>query len=104
MYAGEWLDDKREGFGEYFYTNGDHYTGEWRNHVRHGRGRYTYASAAIQYDGNWNNGFRTDDDDRHLEQHQTDAVGAVVSSAAETGPSLEIFTLYIQETCFYIEF
>jgi hypothetical protein len=98
--AGEWLDDRREGFGEYFYTNGDHYVGEWRNHARHGRGRYTYASAAVQYDGNWINGHRVHNDVRRSQQ--TDAVGAAASSVAEAGRFFEMCA--IREIWFSLNF
>lgn len=61
MHAGDWVDDKREGHGEYFYTNGDHYIGEWRNHLRHGLGKYFYVTSGLQYVGEWRDGKRSGD-------------------------------------------
>ena len=37
------MDDVRDGFGVYYYVNGDRYEGEWKEHQRHGQGTYLYA-------------------------------------------------------------
>lgn len=39
-YGGEWVDDKREGFGTQTYGNGDKYEGAWRANKPDGRGTY----------------------------------------------------------------
>jgi len=31
IYEGEWLNDKKEGNGKYWYKNGNIYTGDWKN-------------------------------------------------------------------------
>ena len=37
-YKGEWLNNKRDGFGVYVYSNGDKYSGEWKDGRRDGQG------------------------------------------------------------------
>jgi len=59
--AGGWQQDKREGYGSYYYYNGDIYAGTWQNHVRHGHGTYTYGDSGLQWTGTWNNGIRVVD-------------------------------------------
>ncbi|KAJ7416612.1 radial spoke head 1 [Pitangus sulphuratus] len=53
---GDWVDDQRQGHGEYVYANGDTYTGEWFNHKRHGQGIYVYKDSGSKYVGHWVNG------------------------------------------------
>ena len=42
QYAGDWYDDKREGFGLMLYHHQENYEGEWLNDKREGWGRMTY--------------------------------------------------------------
>ena len=56
--SGEWVDDMRNGFGSYYYVNGDVYKGNWLNHARHGSGEYTYAANGVVYTGTWERGRR----------------------------------------------
>jgi len=58
---GGWEQDKRVGYGRYYYYNGDIYDGTWQNHVRHGHGTYTYGDSGAQWTGTWNNGIRVVD-------------------------------------------
>jgi len=37
-YEGVFKDGKREGDGEYYWTNGNHYKGELKNYKQHGQG------------------------------------------------------------------
>ena len=60
---GGWEQDKRVGYGRYYYYNGDVYDGTWQNHVRHGHGTYTYGDSGAQWTGTWNNGIRVVDSD-----------------------------------------
>ncbi len=50
------MDDKRNGWGTYYYINGDTYEGEWRNHLRHGKGTYTFAATGCRYVGMFREG------------------------------------------------
>ena len=42
QYAGDWYDDKREGFGIMLYLHQENYEWEWLNDKREGWGRMTY--------------------------------------------------------------
>ena len=48
MFAGEWLNDSRNGHGVYTYVNGDTYEGEWSDNLRHGQGTYTYIETGAK--------------------------------------------------------
>ena len=45
IYEGEWVADKMEGRGTFFWSNGDVYEGEWAAGKRHGMGRGVYGAA-----------------------------------------------------------
>jgi hypothetical protein len=46
-YIGEITDDKREGFGVCYYTNGKIYIGQWLNDQNHGLGKLIYSNGEI---------------------------------------------------------
>jgi len=56
-YTGEWMNDKREGRGAFFYKNGDRYDGLWVNDLAQGEGRMIYANGDI-FEGQWHEGKR----------------------------------------------
>lgn len=56
-YTGEWMNDKREGRGAFFYKNGDRYDGLWANDLSQGEGRMIYANGDI-FEGQWHEGKR----------------------------------------------
>eukprot|EP00826_Nyctotherus_ovalis_P006876 TRINITY_DN11679_c0_g6_i1.p1 TRINITY_DN11679_c0_g6~~TRINITY_DN11679_c0_g6_i1.p1 ORF type:complete len:135 (+),score=37.04 TRINITY_DN11679_c0_g6_i1:294-698(+) len=39
MFDGDWKEDKIDGIGTSYYSNGNKYTGEWRNNKINGRGK-----------------------------------------------------------------
>ena len=45
-YSGQWLDDERHGFAEYKLVNGDVYRGQWASGKQHGRGRWITAKGS----------------------------------------------------------
>ena len=53
-YEGEFVNDKREGKGIFYYIKGNKYEGEWKNDKRHGKGKMYYTSGDI-YDGDYKN-------------------------------------------------
>ncbi|KAG8342907.1 hypothetical protein TRVL_06264 [Trypanosoma vivax] len=55
VYKGEWLADKRDGFGTSWEDNGDIYEGGWCNDKRHGSGRHFLANGEI-YKGEFREG------------------------------------------------
>jgi len=57
-YEGSWFEDLRSGSGTYTYANGDSYQGKWANNVRDGEGVYTYSATGSQYAGIWCKGRR----------------------------------------------
>lgn len=56
-YAGDFVDDYRQGNGTAFYSNGDIYIGEWENDVMSGDGVYYFGGldSGEYYDGEWAN-------------------------------------------------
>lgn len=53
-YDGEWIDNKKNGFGIITYTNGNRYEGEWNYDKINGKGKMTYNNGDI-YEGDWEN-------------------------------------------------
>ena len=43
-YEGEWLENKKHGFGTSFGQDGSKYVGHWENHKRHGQGKFYYKN------------------------------------------------------------
>ena len=54
-YKGELRNDIREGYGEYYYENGEYYKGEWKNDQRHYKGRLYYPNKNLKYQGDFVN-------------------------------------------------
>jgi hypothetical protein len=50
-------DNKKEGFGEYYYTNGSRYLGEWRSNRKHGKGILSNEDGT-NYKGEWVEGLQ----------------------------------------------
>jgi hypothetical protein len=57
VYAGEWKDDKREGYGTYFYEDGGVYDGMWEDDNREGWGKMHYVDGSV-YEGEWHREMR----------------------------------------------
>ncbi|XP_032430868.1 radial spoke head 10 homolog B isoform X3 [Xiphophorus hellerii] len=55
-YDGDWVVNKRDGWGERGYPSGNTYTGEWRNNLRHGEGTMNWTKLGQQYVGSWKDG------------------------------------------------
>jgi len=55
-YAGDWVNGKFEGYGDYYYEEGEFYKGQWKNNLRHGKGIHYYKNGYIKYNGNFVNG------------------------------------------------
>lgn len=53
IYDGEWLNDKKKGFGTYTYVDGDKYEGSWDNDKKNGQGVFTFANGQIYHNGLW---------------------------------------------------
>lgn len=60
-YEGDFVDDKRVGFGLLMFKNGGFYEGEWLNDDYNGKGKFTYSeSSNIEYyDGDWKDDKKT---------------------------------------------
>lgn len=54
-YAGVFNNDKPFGFGQIFYSNGDHYIGEVDNWIKVGKGRIHYKTKNEIYEGDFVN-------------------------------------------------
>jgi hypothetical protein len=56
-YVGDWIEDKKEGYGIATYADGTRYEGEWQNDSRYGFGVCRYPDGSI-YTGMWKDNFR----------------------------------------------
>ena len=52
IYRGEFRGGKKEGSGEFEWTNGEYYIGDWRDGQRHGNGVWTNKQGD-SYNGEW---------------------------------------------------
>ena len=43
-YVGEYVDDKKEGYGVVYWVDGRQYEGMWKDGKQHGRGKYRNKS------------------------------------------------------------
>ncbi len=77
-YDGEVVDEKFNGKGIFYYTNGDKYDGEWVNDKKHGKGTQYYANGD-KYDGEWA------DDVEHGNGVYTKANGQMLTGLFERG-------------------
>ena len=57
MYEGEYLNDKKHGFGVYTWADGRQYHGMWKDGKQHGEGKYILPSG-VQRRGEWKDGHR----------------------------------------------
>jgi len=53
-YKGNFVNDKRHGYGEYYWNTGDVYKGNWANDQKSGSGKMTWANGTY-YDGQYQN-------------------------------------------------
>jgi len=56
-YEGSLYLDSRDGYGTFWFPNGDFYQGNWDNDIISGKGTMVYSNGA-KYEGNWSNGKR----------------------------------------------
>lgn len=57
-YEGDWVVNKRHGFGTCCYPSGNVYEGLWFNDRRHGEGRMQWLDSEQMYSGQWQNGIQ----------------------------------------------
>ena len=53
-YVGQWVNGKREGYGKFYYSNGNIYEGFWKNNQKDGFGVFYYQDRTRHY-GNFKN-------------------------------------------------
>ena len=49
-YEGEYINEKFEGIGKYYYGYGNYYIGQWKNGLRNGEGVLYYKDNKVIYD------------------------------------------------------
>ena len=64
-YEGDWINNKKFGYGIRRYPSGNIYEGMWVNDVRHGEGTMRWFDKNQIYAGQWENGVQVRDLD-HL--------------------------------------
>ena len=57
-YEGDFIDDKFEGRGKYFYENGEYFIGEFKNNLKNGKGIEYYKNGDIKYEGDFIDDYR----------------------------------------------
>jgi hypothetical protein len=55
--VGEYVDDKKQGYGEFIWPDGRSYKGDWFNGKQHGKGVYITSQGVEKY-GEWKEGKR----------------------------------------------
>ena len=79
-YYGGYKNDRREGFGYYFYANGDVYVGEFKNNVINGSG-IIYRVDGASFSGTFENGKIVSGTATELSKEEADAQREALSSA-----------------------
>jgi len=54
LFEGTFNQDRREGFGRVFWTDGSYYIGEWQNDQRNGKGELRHSNGKLEK-GKWAN-------------------------------------------------
>lgn len=54
-YIGGYINDKKEGYGEFFWPDGRLYKGYWKDGKQHGRGQYK-GTNRVTKEGEWCDG------------------------------------------------
>ena len=52
MYYGSWDNDLMDGYGEYYYKNGDKFIGYYKKDLKHGKGTYYFKNGVV-LKGKW---------------------------------------------------
>lgn len=58
IYDGDWLDNKRHGYGRWTHPDGASYAGQWVDDKQHGEGTMIFADGTV-YTGLWKEGKRS---------------------------------------------
>ncbi|XP_059717436.1 radial spoke head 10 homolog B-like [Haemorhous mexicanus] len=57
-YAGDWVNNVREGWGFRRYRSGNTYFGQWKKNLRHGHGKMIWLTDNQEYEGEWECGLQ----------------------------------------------
>ncbi|CAN8191909.1 unnamed protein product [Coccothraustes coccothraustes] len=57
-YAGDWVNNVREGWGFRRYRSGNTYFGQWKKNLRHGHGKMIWLTDNQEYEGEWECGMQ----------------------------------------------
>ncbi|XP_036248066.1 radial spoke head 10 homolog B-like isoform X1 [Molothrus ater] len=57
-YAGDWVNNVREGWGFRRYRSGNTYFGQWKKNLRHGHGKMIWLKDKQEYEGEWQCGLQ----------------------------------------------
>ena len=58
MKEGDWISNKIEGYGKYYWEDDKYYIGQFKNNLRHGKGIIYYKVNNVKYECNFINGKR----------------------------------------------
>ncbi|XP_044160428.1 radial spoke head 10 homolog B-like [Bufo gargarizans] len=57
-YEGDWIHNRKEGWGMQRFPSGNIYEGQWKNNKFHGEGRMRWLSSSEEYMGQWEDGIQ----------------------------------------------
>ncbi|KAE8579446.1 hypothetical protein XENTR_v10024041 [Xenopus tropicalis] len=57
-YEGDWISNKKEGWGVQCFISGNIYEGQWKNNIFHGMGKMRWLTSNEEYAGQWENGIQ----------------------------------------------
>ena len=58
FYDGDWIENRKEGWGTRQYKSGNLYEGQWVDNVRHGEGTMRWMDKNQMYQGDWDHGIQ----------------------------------------------
>ncbi|XP_041434696.1 radial spoke head 10 homolog B [Xenopus laevis] len=57
-YEGDWISNRKEGWGVQCFSSGNIYEGQWKNNTFHGMGKMRWLTSNEEYAGHWENGIQ----------------------------------------------
>ena len=58
FYEGDWMQNRKHGWGTRRYASGNIYQGMWFNNIRHGEGNMRWLNKDQMYSGLWEMGIQ----------------------------------------------
>ena len=56
LYEGDFVDDRKQGYGIFYFANGSRYEGQWHMGEKHGQGTMYNADGSVNFKGEYRKG------------------------------------------------